>query len=166
MDWNIFWSAFGAIGTTVGSLITAGAVVVAVKQYKQPLKKVIKVEFTSAASLDEISGRSLCFYCVSIKNKGIRTVQINSINVKGNKKKLWINNAQFNSNAKVNLPIKIEPEENVNFLFEIENFKNALKKAVSDKVLRKNQRLIIFAEDSLGDNYYCKTKALIRQIVK
>lgn len=49
-------------------------------------------------------------------------MQINSINVKGNKKKLWINNAQFNSNAKVNLPIKIEPEENMNFLFEIENF--------------------------------------------
>ncbi|NBH83445.1 hypothetical protein D7X88_19045 [bacterium C-53] len=93
-------------------------------------------------------------------------MQVNSINVKGNKKKLWINNAQFNSNAKVNLPIRIEPEENVNFLFEIENFKNALRKAVSDKVLRKNQRLIIFVEDSLGDNYYCKTKALIRQIVK
>lgn len=166
MDWNIFWSAFGAIGTTIGSLITAGAVVIAVKQYKQPLKKVIKVEFTSAVSLDEIFGRSLCFYCVSIKNKGIRAVQVNSINVKGNKKKLWINNAQFNSNAKVNLPIRIEPEENVNFLFEIENFKNALRKAVSDKVLRKNQRLIIFVEDSLGDNYYCKTKALIRQIVK
>ena len=166
MDWNIFWSAFGAIGTTIGSLITASAVVIAVKQYKQPLKKVIKVEFTSAVSIDEISGRSLCFYCVSIKNKGIRTVQINSINVKCNKKKLWINNAQFNSNAKVNLPIRIEPEENIDFLFEIENFKNALRKAVSDKVLRKNQRLIIFAKDSLGDNYYCKTKALICQIVK
>ena len=74
MDWNIFWSAFGAIGTTIGSLITAGAVVIAVKQYKQPLKKVIKVEFTSAVSLDEISGRSLYFYCISIKNKGIRAV--------------------------------------------------------------------------------------------
>lgn len=40
MDWNIFWAAFGAIGTTIGSLITASAVVVAVKQYKQPLKKI------------------------------------------------------------------------------------------------------------------------------
>ena len=60
----------------------------------------------------------------------------------------------------------LSTEENVNFLFEIENFKNALRKAVSDKVLRKNQRLIIFVEDSLGDNYYCKTKALICQIAK
>ena len=33
MDWNLFWSAFGAIGTTFGSLITAVAVIVAVYQY-------------------------------------------------------------------------------------------------------------------------------------
>jgi len=79
MDWNIFWSAFGAIGTTVGSLITAIAVIIAVMQYKQPLKKIVKVKMTSAISLDELSGKSLCFYCISIKNKGIRTVQINSI---------------------------------------------------------------------------------------
>ena len=30
MDWSLFWDAFGAIGTTAGSLITAIAVVVAV----------------------------------------------------------------------------------------------------------------------------------------
>lgn len=45
MDWNLFWSAFGAIGTTVGSLITGVAVVVAVKQYKQPLEKKIVVSY-------------------------------------------------------------------------------------------------------------------------
>jgi len=166
MDWNIFWSAFGAIGTTAGSLMTAVAVIIAVKQYKQPLRKSIKVEFTSAISADELSGMPLCFYCITIKNKGVRALQINSINIKGNKKNLWLNNAQFNSNAKVNFPTKIEPEESKDFLFEIENFKNALKKAVVEKVLRKNQRLIIFATDSLGDNYYCKPRILIRQIVK
>ena len=36
IDLTIFWDAFGAIGTTLGSLITAIAVVVAVYQYKQP----------------------------------------------------------------------------------------------------------------------------------
>ena len=43
MDWQLFWTAFGAIGTTLGSLITAIAVVVAVIQYKQPLKKQVKL---------------------------------------------------------------------------------------------------------------------------
>ena len=43
MDWQLFWTAFGAVGTTLGSLITAIAVVVAVIQYKQPLKKQVKL---------------------------------------------------------------------------------------------------------------------------
>lgn len=48
MDWILFWTAFGAIGTTLGSLITAIAVAIAVRQYKQPLVKRLKIEFSSA----------------------------------------------------------------------------------------------------------------------
>ena len=39
MNWNLFWSAFGAIGSTLGSFVTAIALIIAIKQYKQPLKK-------------------------------------------------------------------------------------------------------------------------------
>lgn len=88
MDWNLFWNAFGAIGTTVGSLITACAVVIAVKQYKQPLDKLIKVQFSSAIA--SILGKSVALYCISIKNKGIRTVEISSINVKGKKEEFVV----------------------------------------------------------------------------
>lgn len=165
MDWNMFWNAFGAIGTTVGSLTTAFALIVAVKQYKQPLEKLIKVEFTSAVSCDE-NGRALTFYCIKVKNKGVRTVQINSICVKGNKKELWINNAQFDSNVKVDIPVKIKPEECKDFLFELDNFRGAIKKAVNDDVLRHNKKLIVFVTDSLGENHYCKTKIKIQKFIK
>ena len=70
MNWNLFWSAFGAIGTTIGSLITGIAVIIAVKQYRQPLKKAINMGFTSAVSMDEISGKPLYFYCITLKNRG------------------------------------------------------------------------------------------------
>lgn len=46
MDWNLFWSAFGAIGSTLGSFITAIALIVAIKQYKQPLKKELMWMYT------------------------------------------------------------------------------------------------------------------------
>ena len=162
MDWNLFWNAFGAIGTTIGSLITAGAVVVAVKQYKQPLKKIVKVEFTSVMSI----GEPLNFYCISIKNKGVRVVQINSLCVQGKNKNLWINNSQFNSNAKVILPVKIEPEENIDILFEVYNFRHAIKQAVNDNILRRRQRLVVFVIDSLGENYFCKTNISIGRLIK
>lgn len=165
MDWNLFWSAFGAIGSTLGSLITAGAVIIAVKQYRQPLKKIVKVKFTSAVSWDEF-GNPLDFYCISINNMGVRVVQINSLCVQGIKKNLWINNAQFNSNAKIILPVKIEPEENKDFLFEVDNFRHAIKQAVDDSILRRKQRLVIFVTDSLGDNYFCKTNISIGRLIK
>lgn len=37
MDWNLFWAAFSTMGITIGLVITATAVVVAVVQYKQLL---------------------------------------------------------------------------------------------------------------------------------
>lgn len=163
MDWSIFWSAFGAIGTTLGSLLTAGAIIIAVKQYRQPLKKAIKIEFSSAFLF--LPDEPFPLVCITVKNKGIRALQIDSINIKGNKKKIWINNAQYNSSAKVGFPAKIEPEECIKFLFEEENFRNVLRKAVKDKVLRKKQRLVIFVTDSLGENYYCKTKIPIQKMI-
>lgn len=165
MDWNLFWNAFEAIGTTLGSLVTAVAVVVAVKQYKQPLKKIVKVKFTSAASCDEL-GNPLCFYCISINNMGVRVIQIDSLNIRGNKKNLWINDAQFKSNVKIILPVKVEPEENKNFLFEVDHFKHAIKQAVDDDILRRKQRLVIFVTDSLGDKYVCRTNIRIGSLIK
>lgn len=47
MDWNLFWSAFDAIGTTFGSLITAVAVIVAVYQYRALLNYVKKCNIIS-----------------------------------------------------------------------------------------------------------------------
>lgn len=165
MDWNLFWNAFGAIGTTIGSLTTAITVIVAVKQYKQPLKKMIKVEFTSAISCDE-NGRPLEFYCITVKNKGIRPVKINSLYICGIRKNLWINNAQFASNAKVELPIKIEPEESKDFLFETDNIRGAIKKAINDNILRKNKRLVILVTDSIGDKHYCKTSIKLKNLIR
>lgn len=165
MDWNLFWTAFGAIGTTTGSLITAFAVVIAVKQYRQPLNKLVKVEVTSAVSVD-LLGNPISFYCVSVKNKGIRTVQINSINIKGKRKVLWINNAQYNSNAKIHLPVKVEQEECKDFLFEVDTFRKEISKAVNDNALRKNEKLVVFVKDSLGDEYFCKTNITIKKLIK
>lgn len=163
MNWNLFWNAFGAIGTTIGSLITAIAVVVAVKQYMQPLEKRVKVEFSSAVS--NYLGKSKVFYCVSVKNRGVRLVEINSISIKGNKQNIWINNAQSKM-AMINIPVRIEQEECQQFLFEIDDFREIVKKSVEDKVLKKRMKLVIIVTDSLGDDYLCKTRIKISSLIK
>ena len=46
MDWELFWTAFGAIGGTLGAIATTAAVIVALWQTKYANKKRLKVEFS------------------------------------------------------------------------------------------------------------------------
>ena len=164
MDWYLFWSAFGAIGSTIGSIVTAVAVVIAVKQYMQPLKKIVNVEFSFSVS--SYLGNKLDFYCVVIQNRGIRQVQIESIYIKGYKKRIWLNNAVFSINDKTKFPISISPEDSKTFLFEVKHLNEEIKRIIEEGSIRKNAKLVIFAEDSLGDKYYCKTNMRIKNLIK
>ena len=165
MNWEIFWSAFGAIGTTIGSLITAGAVVVAVKQYKQPITKLIKVGFNSSISMD-INNNPKELYTLSIKNRGIRPVVINAIYVKGYKHNLFMNLMQSKYVEYKNFPTDVQPEECVNYYFEAEKFREELGKMANNKYLKKGQKLVVFAQDSLGDEYYYNTKIKVKKLIR
>ena len=46
MDWNLFWTAFGAIGGTLGALATFVAVIVALWQTKFSYKKKLQLSFS------------------------------------------------------------------------------------------------------------------------
>lgn len=46
MNWELFWTAFGAIGGTLGAIATTAAVIVALWQTKYANKKQLKVEFS------------------------------------------------------------------------------------------------------------------------
>ena len=163
MNWELFWSAFGAIGTTLGSLITASAVIVAMKQYKQPLNKVIEVGFTSAMPL--FLGQSIHLYCVSIKNKGLREVYIDSINMKGKGCNLWLNNAQYKLCDIVTFPV-VNPEECLTIYFESKYIKSEIKRAVDAGILRENQKTLFFATDSFGENYQCKVRIKVKNLIR
>lgn len=165
MNWEIFWSAFGAIGTTIGSLITAGAVVVAVKQYKQPITKLIKVGFNSSIYTD-INNKPKELYTLSIKNRGVRPVTINAVYVKGYKHNLFMNLMQSKYVEYKNFPTEVQPEECVNYYFEADKFRDELRKMVNNKYLKKGQKLVIFAQDSLGDEYYYNTKIKVKKLIK
>ena len=51
MNDELFWTIFGAIGTTIGSLATAAAVVVALWQKKFSNKKKLKLHFNEPITL-------------------------------------------------------------------------------------------------------------------
>ena len=77
MDWNLFWSAFGAIGGTLGAVATTAAVVVALWQTKYSQKKIIKLTFSDNFQLyNPNTGESVKFIGLSVTNIGNRKVII------------------------------------------------------------------------------------------
>lgn len=161
MDWNLFWNAFGAIGTTVGSLITAIAVVVAVKQYKQPLKKKVKVShnFAYPVSFDGIISKVQIR--INIKNTGIRSVKIASVNAINGKRRLYLNYSQSDLQP-FTFPYTLEPEEAIAFYIERDKFLAEIKRIHGEGEIKNYQKMNFMVEYSLEDTYIDQKKFICR----
>ena len=156
MDWQLFWTAFGAIGTTLGSLITAIAVI----QYKQPLKK--KVKLTVGPSIP-VYGKELGEDCLSISlaNTGIRDVVITNIYLDTGTKKLVVNNLMVdftNENLCVLFPKKLPPEEITEVWIPYANLAHALLDLVNRKAIKPTQKIRIVATDTTAGEYRSEWK--------
>lgn len=157
MDWNIFWQAFGAIGTTIGSFITAGAVIVAVMQYRQPFAKKIKIDFSAA--MVNFEEEPKMYYQITFINKGIRKCTITSLYIRGKVNDLYIfppcnipncNNPQF--------PVTLEQEQDCKMFFEYNEFRGLFKTQYENGWKPKYKHLHLYVRDSSGDTYCGKFK--------
>lgn len=85
MNWNLFWSAFSAIGTTVGALITAITVIIAYKQYRLNLFSKLKIKFMIEyiGSTNGITQEYLTFEFI---NQGAIDIVVEGIYIQGNRK--------------------------------------------------------------------------------
>lgn len=160
-QWILFWTAFGAIGTTIGSMITAIAVAIAVKQYRQPLTKYIEVSHGIQFPIYDYGLGPAGIY-ISIKNKGIRTINVSSVYLKG-KSKLYLNNIQYPGLSSVSFPTELRPEDNINFSMELVKFEHEIEKMVAQGVIKRNCNLRIVISDTLGKEYFDKKKVKIRR---
>ena len=79
MDWNLFWTAVGAIGGSIGAIATFSAVVVALWQTKYNNRKKLKVTVTEKNSVVSMKDNQIFHYVgLSVINIGNRDVVIKS----------------------------------------------------------------------------------------
>lgn len=165
MDWNLFWSAFGAIGSTLGSFVTAIALIIAIKQYKQPLKKRIDVDIIPVH--DWSSSHPLTkLYCVSVKNKGIRTIDIRSICIEYDDIPIAIDSLQYKDKEQILLPCQLEPEKCQDFYYEAKEIMNIFARIEKEGISVKDSKFKIMARDIFGEKYVCKSKIKISELNK
>lgn len=165
MDWTVFWTAFGAIGTTVGSLITAGAVVVAVKQYKEPLIKRIKIEFRSAIPIN--LGVDAELFCITVSNTGIRPINISNIILNVGQKDLVIHNAQFSIPGIIlplSFPVELQPEQRVEMYLDRKILAAYLAEKLSNGEFRKSTQVSVVVSDQTGGRHLHRTGCTVQNL--
>lgn len=164
MDWDLFWSAFGAIGTTVGSMITAIAVVVAVYQYKQPLKKRIRITFNSGLIVFPFDDSDDQIYSINVGNTGIRPVVLTNIYFKVGKNNLVLNNLEHSDLSKTQFPCTLNQEEAVAMHISCLRLREVLAKMIAENKIPGSAKIKILVTDTTGGEYIHNTKCKASQI--
>ncbi len=167
MDWNLFWSAFVAIGTTIGSITTAIAVVVAVVQYKQPLSKRIKITVNTSIPISDC-GLDENYLCISIANTGVRTVFITNIYLNTRNKNIVINKLMMdlqNPYSEVAFPKELTPESVVQVYIPYSKLSDYFSHLANQNIISKNQKIKILATDTTLGEHYFKTKLKAKDIM-
>lgn len=167
MDSNLFWSAFEAIGTTVGSLVTAGAVIVAVRQYKQPITKRIKIIFNLEVPITDNSNTEV-WAGIGVTNTGTRPIQVTNILLNIGKRNLLISSIQIDHPdiPRLLFPITLQPEEKIEMHLQMVRLGYALDKQVKAKEIGYNQKLKILVSDTANQKHFYKTKWSVKDFIK
>jgi hypothetical protein len=160
---NLFWAAFGAIGTTAGSLATAIAVIIGVKQYLQPLDKRVKVEFGIGFPLN--LGFEYTLMYINAVNQGTRPVYINGFYIKLKKEKLLLFSAQDKNLPQISFPVCLQPEEKCEINMRYDTIKEQIASFVKQGKITKYSKLKVYVDDNAGDQYYSKKKIHVKELI-
>ena len=161
----MFWTAFGAIGGTIGAFATAAAVVVALWQTKHSEKKSLKLTFCDSMRL---MGTDEYFISLSITNIGNRKVIIDKWGFYYHNKKIGLLNViptEICKSINPTLPTNLDSELRISLFFEQKTFVAELEKGVIEGKFESNKKVNIFAMDTTGKYYFVKSSKSVAQMI-
>lgn len=167
MDWTLFWTAFGAIGGTLGAFATAGAVIVALWQTKYAYKKKLKVKFDDVGSAISNSGTKIFeFVSLTVTNVGNRDVVIErwGFDLENKREALIFSEMPINGLPQVvqdafrsKFPYTLPIEQRTSFYYEKALFMKMIPEYCHNKELNPKKPIRFFVKDSTGRKYYCES---------
>lgn len=166
INWEIIWTAVGAIGTSVGSLITAIAIVIAVIQYKQPYHKRIRISY--AISLVVMTDYTLGdddLISIQVSNIGIRNLNISNVYLKVDDKNIVLNDSQWGGTQSVVFPQLLHPEEHFEMHLLRSRIIYALNLGIEQNHIREKEKMYILVTDNSGGNYVKSIRCTVRGFI-
>lgn len=168
MSDELFWTMFGAIGTTVGSLATAAAVIVALWQTKFSNRKKLKIKFDDPITLvNPNTGETMGhFVGVTIINIGNREVIINDWSIICNNKNRYKIMTEMQGLMKKSLPARLPLEESLSLSYEREFFVRIVREMIVKKEIKPNQKVKFQISDTTGQKHIVYSKSVASDYVK
>lgn len=170
MDWMLFWTAFGAIGGTLGAIGTTAAVIVALWQTKYANKKKLKVEFCDNVRLvprRDNPAKWAEYVGITVTNIGNRNVKL--INwrflLPDNKGAIIVQDTSpIGKVLSPPWPMTLEPEDQTSQYWD----KDLFFAYILDEVPKyskkdKKKKMCWVVKDSTGRNYKTKTQKTLQQ---
>lgn len=169
MDWNVFWTAFGAIGGTVGAVATFTAVVVALWQTKISYKKKLQLSFTDEIAVVPENGSGVYRYVgVSVTNVGNRDVVIQNWGFAcHNKARTLIvpDTSPIGRRIQTQLPHKLQIEEGMTLYYDKILFHQVLDEYIKKGAINPKKKINFYVTDSTSKVYYTMTKKTANELL-
>lgn len=169
MDWNSFWTAFGAIGATIGSIATSAAVIVALWQTKISFKKKLQVSFSDDIAVAFENGSNIYrFVGVNISNIGNRDVVIQNWGFYTHDNMQTIiapDSSSIGRMIQVKLPHKLQIEEGITLYYDKKLFEQVLEEYMNDGKLNPNKKICFFVTDSTEKRYKVMTNKTVEDLL-
>ena len=158
MNWELFWTAFGAIGGTLGAIATTAAVIVALWQTKYANKKQLKVEFSDNIVVVPSQGD------LSQKREyvGITVTNIGNRFPDGHGALIMQDTSPIGKMLAPTWPVLLEPEDQGSQYWEKRLF-YAFIKEEAPKYKKKNFRLLWIVKDSTNKEYKVRSPKTIAE---
>lgn len=172
VNWSLFWTAFGAIGATLGAFATATAVIVSLWQVRHQESKKLRLRFSDSMKMFSVDPNipEETLICLSITNVGNRKLIVQNWGFFFHKKNchglLGINQSQLTQGINPSLPYELEIEHKIDLYLEHKYFIRNLKECVAEKDLNPRRKLIFFVSDSAGKIYRLKSKKTVAEMIK
>ena len=163
VECNLFWEAFGAVGSTIGAIATAAAVIVALWQTKYSHRKKLKLSFSDdIAAISEKDGSIERFIGISVTNIGNREVTITSWGfnlAERGRAMLFVPGASSLAVRAIQteLPYKLELENAITLYYPKEKFAALISEVSAKNELNLHKRIKFYVGDSTNKKYYVKT---------
>lgn len=160
---ELFWTIFGAIGTTIGSLATAAAVVVALWQTKHTNKKKLKLRYNESSLVNPNTGENVGDYiAVTVTNIGNREVIITDWSIICTKERARraVIMTEMQGLLKTSLPHRLPIEESIDLSYKRNFFVACISDMIKKQEIPPNKKVKFQIMDTTGKRYYIYSKLI------